>query len=107
MMGKRVESVEILQKRFGYYPQRFLWRGRSFEVVQVLRVWCTERGWLRPAQWRRYALLTAEGNFELCHDLQRNLWSASRWPATCASQQAAPAPQARGRLYGDRLVMVR
>ena len=106
-MSRRAEAVLVVEKRFGYFPKRFCWRGHCFEVVRVQRVWCTARSWPRPAQSRRYALLTKEGAFELQHDLVHDLWSVRHAPETLAAAPFVKRSRARGESYGSRLVVVR
>ncbi len=106
-MGARAEFVEMVEKRFGYFPRLFCWRGRRFEVVRVERVWCEARQWPRLAQSRRYAILTCEGSFVLEHDPRRNIWVARQAPAGALPAPTRPARRIRGEGYGNRLVVVR
>jgi hypothetical protein len=106
-MSRRSETVEIVDKRFGYFPRRFCWRGRVFEVVRVEDVQCEVRRWPRSAQSRRYTLLTREGRFELEHDLRRNVWSVRNGPGAAESAEARSAERTPRRAYGSRLVVVR
>jgi hypothetical protein len=105
-MNKRAESIDMVAMRFGYYPGRFRWLHREIEVVRVERVWTVRRQWPRPVRERVYAVRCAQGSFELCHDLLRNVWRIVRAPA-----QDAPVPRAfrgmRSNVYGQRLAVVR
>jgi uncharacterized protein DUF6504 len=45
MMGirKREEPIQVREKRFGYFPQRFHWHGREYVVNRVERCWTIKR----------------------------------------------------------------
>ena len=79
-MVRRAETVQILEKRLGYFPKRFRWHGRRFSVLSVQRVWCTSRAWPRPVKRRHFALSTAEGPFVLFHDLEHDVWAVGSAP---------------------------
>jgi len=76
-MAKRNERIEMLELRQGYYPKRFLWRGRQHAVLQVKHVSCQRRGLFSPIDERKYCILTDWGQLELVHDLGNNIWSVS------------------------------
>jgi hypothetical protein len=106
-MARRADAVHILERRFGYFPKRFRWRGRQFDVIGVPRVWCAARRWPRPAQERRYELLTTEGRFELAHDLLRDAWTVRRAPALPRAERRRTMMAVEGTIYGHRLALVR
>ena len=105
-MNKRAEGIDMLAMRLGYYPRRFRWLRREIEVLRVERVWTVRRQWPRLVRRRMYAVHSAQGPFELCHDLTRDVWTIVRAPAP-----DAPLPRAfrgmRSNLYGQRLAVVR
>jgi hypothetical protein len=37
------EKIYMDEKRFGYFPQRFTWRGQSYDVHAVERCWTVSR----------------------------------------------------------------
>lgn len=69
----RDEAVEIQEKRFGYFPQRFLWRGRSHIVQAVEQCW-TRTG--RDAQLC-FRVRCQEGVFKLTQHVKGNIWRVS------------------------------
>lgn len=71
------EAIEVMQRRYGYYPRLFLWRGRPYEVDGVDRCWVVGRRLRRAA--RRYFRLQAGGaTFELYRDLGAGTWHLRR-----------------------------
>lgn len=67
----RSDAVEILEKRFGYFPHRFQWRGRAHHVQAVERTW-TKMG--RVAQLC-FRVRCSEGIFDLTQNVKTNIWS--------------------------------
>jgi hypothetical protein len=68
------ESIELLARRFAYFPQAFRWRGRRYDVDAVERDW-TPR--LAPAR-RYFRVQCVAGRVELYHDLVANTWHLHR-----------------------------
>lgn len=108
---KMIETVSILDWRHGYFPRRFLWRGRLFEVTKVDRVKSTRREWPRRQQSRHYWLRTGAGAFVLRHDLSHDMWQVLEAPAEKqVREQTATGERAHGGgglTDGYRLVVVR
>lgn len=69
----RGDAVEILEKRFGYFPQSFQWRGHAHHVQAVERAW-TKMG--RTAQLC-FRVRCQEGVFDLAQNAKTNIWSLS------------------------------
>lgn len=69
----RGDAVEVLEKRFGYFPHRFQWRGHTHQVQAVERTW-TKMG--RVAQLC-FRVRCSEGIFELVQNAKTNIWSLS------------------------------
>lgn len=69
----REDAVEMQEKRFGYFPQRFRWRGKSREVQAVERCW-TKTG--RNTQMC-FRVRSADGVFDLTQDVKTNIWTLS------------------------------
>ncbi len=67
------QAVEIQEKRFGYFPQRFRWRGHVYEVQAVERCWTKANG--NPHLCFRVRCL--EGVFELYQNVRANTWEVS------------------------------
>lgn len=69
------EPIEMQAKRFGYFPQTFLWHGRRYLVRRVERAWtvCRKRP-RRRVERRCFRVHTGEGIFDLYQDLIANTW---------------------------------
>lgn len=83
------EKINMEDKRFGYFPQRFTWRGRRYDVQAVERSWTVSRRRLgnrvdrlcfrvrgaavgeRVTDAGRAVL---EGTFDVYQDLHTNTW---------------------------------
>jgi len=73
------EPIEIKDKRFGFFPQTFLWHGRRYHVQRVEQAWTVSRQKPRRRVERRcFRVHTAEGIFELYQDLIANTWHLDR-----------------------------
>jgi hypothetical protein len=71
------EAIGMVQRRFGYFPSLFLWRGRAFEVDSIHRCWEVGRRGRRPA--RRYFRVEAGGaTFDLYRNLEAGTWHLRR-----------------------------
>jgi hypothetical protein len=67
----RTDAVEIQAKRFGYFPQRFRWRGKTREVQAV------ERCWTRTGSKARlcFRVRCDDGVFDLTQHVKTNVWT--------------------------------
>ncbi len=73
------DSVEMVQRRFQYFPDVFRWRGRRHRVQAVRRCWTVaRRGWKQRAERHYFQVECAEGDFELYQDIQRGTWHLRR-----------------------------
>lgn len=68
------EAIELIERRFQYFPQSFRWRGRRYDVDGVDRDWTTRR----PTWHRTFRVRCAAGIAELSHDLASNTWRLRR-----------------------------
>ena len=68
------EAVEIQEKRFGYFPKRFRWHGKVYDVDRVVHCWTQMRG--NPHLCFR--VLCREGAFELFQDVRANTWEVTK-----------------------------
>ena len=84
--GKRrrqrgAEPIDMRERRHGYFPKAFFWRGSRYDVYAVERCWTVSRRGGRverhcfrvrcsfgPAQNRR------EGTFEVYQNVRHNTW---------------------------------
>lgn len=69
----RDDAIEVLEKRFGYFPHRFQWRGHIHTVQAVERTW-TKMG--RVAQLC-FRVRCSEGVFDLTQNAKTNIWALS------------------------------
>ena len=77
------EKIYMDKKRFGYFPQRFTWRGHRYDVEAVERCW-TVMGRLQKSSRLcfRVRCVTPKGygggTFELYQDLKSDSWHLHR-----------------------------
>lgn len=77
MKMKRLVSQAVLmkEKRFGYFPRVFVWRGRAHRVVECRETRTVSRRGLFGRVERRYFWVRcAGGTCELYQDLLNNTW---------------------------------
>ena len=87
------EKIRMDKKRFGYFPHRFTWRGRRYDVEHVERCWTVSRKRLgnkvdRQCFRVRCAAVNGrgikssrgvpEGTFDLYQDLNTSVWHLER-----------------------------
>ena len=79
MRKDKEEPVEMQEKRYGYFPQAFMWRGKCYRVSQVEKSWtiCKRERKIRKER-RCFRVRCEEGTFVLNHDLIVNIWQLSR-----------------------------
>jgi hypothetical protein len=77
----------MLERRHGYFPKVFAWRGYRYDVHAVERCWTisrrgvrrqVERTYFRVRARRRTKGECAAERFEIYQDLQRNTWYMQR-----------------------------
>ncbi len=67
------EACEVQEKRFGYFPKRFRWRGQVHEVEAVEHCWTKMRG--NPQLCFR--VRCRDASFELFQDVRANTWEVA------------------------------
>ena len=73
------DAVELIQRRFQYFPDVFRWRGRRYRVQSVRRCWTSSgHGWRRRAARHYFQVECAEGDFELYQDVEDGTWHLRR-----------------------------
>lgn len=103
------ETIEMLTRRYGYFPASFRWRGRRFAVLAVEKCW-TQAG--QPTR-RLFRVRCTDGSFTLEQTLpqgkehaaaSREQWRVKRWPLRMwlirphrASAPRYPLPRSRRR----------
>lgn len=91
-MGWRIydDAIDLLERRFGLFPQAFHWQGRRYEVAAVERCWTVvRRDWRHQVERHFFQVRCAEGTFELYQDARSNTWHLRR--ARLLRQPVAPA----------------
>jgi hypothetical protein len=81
MKKKRLgpQAVLMKQKRFGYFPQVFVWRGRAHRIVECKESGTVSRWSLFGRIERRYfEVRCVQGTCELFQDLLNNTWHIQR-----------------------------
>lgn len=82
MHSSRGETIEILARRYGYFPAAFRWRGRRFAVLTVEKCWTA-------AGRRLFQVRCIDGSFLLEQTVassdgsgaaERAQWRVKRWP---------------------------
>jgi hypothetical protein len=69
------QAILMKQKRFGYFPQVFVWQGRAHRVVECKEVRTISRWSLFGHSERRYFWVRcADGVCELYQDLLTSTW---------------------------------
>jgi len=85
------EKILMEKKRFGYFPQRFTWRGRRYNVHAVERCWTVSRKRLGNKVVRqcfrvrcaavgggRSSRAVLKGTFDVYQDLNTSVWHLER-----------------------------
>jgi hypothetical protein len=67
------ESIEMIEKRFGYFPKQFRWHGRLYDVEVVERCWTSVRSHPRLC----FRVRCRERSFELSQDVRLNRWEVT------------------------------
>ena len=73
------EPIEMRERRHGYFPKTFVWRGHRYEVHAVERCWTvSRRGRDGRVDQHRFRVRCREGTFELYQDVRHNTWHVQR-----------------------------
>ena len=62
--------VQIQEKRFGYFPKTFRWRGKEYAVQRVERCWNAPRTDAHVC----FRVRCEEGVFDLYQNVHNNTW---------------------------------
>lgn len=73
----RPEPIEVVEQRYNFLPQRFRWRGNTWRVRRVVRIWDYEHNALMPP--RRYfrVLCQDDAAHTVFQDLRLGTWHMS------------------------------
>ncbi len=67
------EAVEIQEKRFGYFPKRFRWRGKVYDVEQVVHCWTV----MKEHPHLCFRVRCQDREFELFQNIHANTWEVA------------------------------
>ncbi len=73
------EPVVVPARRFGFFPQMFVWRGQRLDV-QAVESCQTEvrQDWRGRVECHRFRVRTADATFELTQDPVRDSWKVEK-----------------------------
>ena len=73
------EPVTVPAKRFGFFPQIFVWRGQRVDVraVEACRTE-VRHDWRGRVECHRFRVRTANAVFELTQDPVRDTWKVDK-----------------------------
>src|SRR5262245_40836692 len=74
------EEVEVRVERDAGMPSAFVWRGRRYEVADVIGRWRIEGRWWADGRDREYWRVEARGGavWDLYHDRLKDRWHMER-----------------------------
>jgi len=75
----RGQAIKMEVKRFGFFPQTFVWRGKRYDVHEVEQCWTISRRWFWNVERHCFRVQCAEGVFELYQDVRHNTWHIERF----------------------------
>jgi uncharacterized protein DUF6504 len=77
---KRFADEQIRVERDAGMPSRFEWRGRHYEVADVIGRWRIEGRWWADGRDREYWRVEARGGavWDLYHDRAKDVWHMER-----------------------------
>lgn len=73
------EAIEMRERRHGYFPKSFVWRGRRYDVYAVERCWTvSRRNGSNKVERHCFRVRCPEGTFEVYQDVRHNTWHLQR-----------------------------
>lgn len=76
---RRSESIDMRERRHGYFPKLFVWRGHRYCVNAVERCWTvSRRGGGNKVERHCFRVRCPEGTFEVYQDVRYNTWHMQR-----------------------------
>ena len=61
-------TIQMLQRRFNYFPKSFVWNNQTHTVMNVLRCWTIAHG-------LTFRVRCAAGTFDLTQNMRTNTWT--------------------------------
>ena len=72
---RKHEPIQLTARRHNYFPQRFMWRGKNYDVTAVQEVWTKmQRGGTRRSACHYFRVKCREGTFDIFQDTTLNAW---------------------------------
>jgi hypothetical protein len=76
---RRRESIDMRERRHGYFPKLFVWRGHRYRVSAVERCWTvSRRNRGNRVERHCFRVRCPEGTFEVYQDVRYNTWHMQR-----------------------------
>jgi hypothetical protein len=76
--GRR-ESIDMQERRHGYFPKLFVWHGHRYRVSAVERCWTvSRRSGGNRVERHCFRVRCPEGTFEVYQDVRYNTWHMQR-----------------------------
>ena len=73
------EPIIVTQKRFGYFPKTFLWRGKVYRIISTEECrTVSKRSPFIRVERLYFRVRCAEGIFELFQDVLNNTWHVEK-----------------------------
>jgi hypothetical protein len=79
LFHRQDEPIRMEAKRFGFFPQTFVWRGRRYEIQAVEQCWTVSRRGIWDVERYCFRVHCAEGSFDLYQDVKHNTWHVNRF----------------------------
>ncbi len=77
--SRGIEPIEMRERRHGYFPKVFVWRGHRYDVHAVERCWTVSRRGLGGKIERHcFRVRCREGTFKIHQNLRHNTWHLQR-----------------------------
>lgn len=78
-MSKRYNEPIELQLAADQRPQAFIWRGRRYQIKQIVKHWTSNEAWWQKSAPRLHAVVNAQyrgewGLYELFYEMQHGRW---------------------------------
>ena len=84
------EPVMMTKKRFGYFPQAFIWHGKLYQVIATEESrTVSKRGPFNRVERLYFTVRCVEGRFELFQDVLNNTWHVEKFQSAREHTKAA------------------
>lgn len=79
LFHRRDEPIRMEARRFGFFPQTFVWRGQRYEIQAVERYWTVSPRRIWGVKQYCFRVHCVEGTFDLCQDVKHHTWHVDRF----------------------------